>query len=323
LVEHQLPKLRVVGSSPIVRFFLAAALAGCGSSTEQPAGRFVYSGDLATPNASRLFVVGADGSGAHKVTRGLARVGEGDADWSPDGSRIVFDRTYDCAASLGSCFALWVVNADGSAEERLTPEDAQGVTSALSPTWSPDGRSIAYVLLNDRSEASDIWVMNADGSGKRRLTHVGDAEGPAWAPDGRKMAFSHDGDIFVLDREAGSLQRLTKTPALESYPNWSPDGKRIAYELNDSSPPGQAFQEYDAYVMDADGKEARRLSRHGDLDGHPVWSPGGKLIAYGSDALPVIGDGIAIVIVDAGSGRRVRRIPAPGMDLYPIDWTAE
>jgi Tol biopolymer transport system component len=49
-------------------------------------------------------------------------VGKGDADWSPDGGRIVFDRTYDFAASLGSCFALWVVNADGSAKQGLTRE---------------------------------------------------------------------------------------------------------------------------------------------------------------------------------------------------------
>jgi Tol biopolymer transport system component len=315
---------RVAIASGTAALFLAAALAACGSSGEQPAGHFVFSGDFATPNASRLFVIGADGKGLHKVTPGLARVGEGDADWSPDGSRIVFDRTYDCAASLGSCFALWVVNADGSAEERLTPEEAQGVTDALAPTWSPDGRRIAYVLLNDRSEASDVWVMDADGSAQRRLTHVGDAEEPAWAPDGRGIAFSHDGDIVVLDLDARSLQRLTKTPALvESHPDWSPDGKRIAYELNDASPAGQTSQEYDAYVMDADGTHVRRLSRPGDTDRHPVWSPGGQLVAYGSDVAPVLGGGIAIVIVDAGSGHRVRRIPAPGMDLYPIDWTAE
>ena len=73
--------------------------------------------------------------------------------------------------------------------------------------------------------------------------------------------------------------------------------------------------------MDADGTHRRSLSR-GHSDGHPVWSPGGRFIAYASDAGPVLGDGLAIVIVDARTGRRVRRIRAPGMDLYPIDWTA-
>ncbi len=160
---------------------------------------------------------------------------------------------------------------------------------------------------------------------QRRVTRFGDAEEPAWAPDGRKIAFSQDGDIVVLDLGTGALLRLTKTPALfESFPDWSPDGEQIAYELNDESPPGQQLnQEYDAYVMRADGTDARRLSQPGDVDAHPVWSPRGQLIAYGSDVPPEIGDGIAIVIVDAGSGDLVRRIPAPGMDLYPIDWAAE
>jgi Tol biopolymer transport system component len=317
------PSLARRRAASVTAALLLAPLA-CGSSREEPVGRIVFSGDFATPYASRLFVIGADGKGLHKVTRGLARVGEGDADWSPDGSRIVFDRTYDCAASLSLCSALWIVNANGSAERLLTPANAEGEISALAPTWSPDGRRIAYVLADDRSGASDLWVIGADGSAQRRLTHVGDAQEPAWAPDGRRIAFSHDGDIVVLDLDAGSLQRLTKTPTLlESFPDWSPDGKRIAYELNDEAPPGQANQEYDAYVMHSDGTDARRLSRPGDLDGHPVWSPGGQLIAYGSDVGPEIGDGIAIVIVDAGSGDRVRRIPAPGMDLYSIDWAAE
>jgi len=316
--------VRCGAASGTAALLLAAALAGCHSSGEEPAGRFVFSGDLATPYASRLFVIGADGRGLRKVTRGLARVGEGDADWSPDGRQIVFDRTYDCAASLGSCSALWVVDADGRGEKRLTSANAQGVISALAPTWSPDGRKIAYVLWDDRSGASDVWVMDADGSAQRRVTRVGDAEEPAWAPDSEKIAFSQDGDIVVLDLGTGVLLRLTKTPALfESFPDWSPDGEQIAYELNDESPPGQPNQEYDAYVMRADGTDARRLSQPGDVDAHPVWSPGGQLIAYGSDVSPEIGDGIAIVIVDAGSGHVVRRIPAPGMDLYPIDWTAE
>ena len=136
--------------------------------------------------------------------------------------------------------------------------------------------------------------------------------GPGWPRD----RVLHDGDIFVLDLGTGALLRLTKTPVLfESYPDWSPDGEEIAYELNDESPPGQPNQEYDAYVMRADGTDARRLSRPGDVDGHPVWSPGGRLIAYGSDVGPEIGDGIAIVIVDAGSGTR------SGASVPP-EWTS-
>jgi Tol biopolymer transport system component len=288
---------------------------------EQLAGHFVFSGSsAATQGASRLFVIGADGRGLRKLTRGRARVGEDGADWSPDGSRIVFERSFECAQSLLLCIATWVVSADGSGERRLTPQTPG--TGALAPTWSPDGKRIAYVKFVDRSDKADLWLMNADGSGKRRVTYVGNAKEPAWAPDGRRLAFSHDGDIFVRDLDAGTRTRLTRTPRLnESHPDWSPDGRRIAYELNNPSPRNFPFQTYDVYVMDADGTHKRSLSR-GHSDGHPVWSPGGQFIAYASDAPPVFGDGLAIVIVDARTGRRVRRIRAPGMDLYPIDWTA-
>jgi Tol biopolymer transport system component len=308
------------GSAALV---LVALIAGCRSSPERPTGRFVYSSHLATPNVSRLYAINADGKGLHKVTRGLARVGESDPDWSPDGRRIVFIRTFDCADPVLLCTAAWLVNADGSEERRLTPQTPG--RGAISPRWSPDGHRIAYVEYIDHSSSYDIWVMNTDGSDKRRLTRLGDAEEPAWSPDGRQIAFSHDSDIFVLTLGTGSLQRLTKTPTtiLESYPDWSPDGKRIAYELNNPTPTGQAFQEYDAYVIDADGTDARRLSKAVDTDAHPVWSSHGTLIAYGSDGGPVTGDEIAIVIVDADSGRRVRRITAPGMDLFPIDWAAD
>ena len=64
------------------------------------------------------------------------------------------------------------------------------------------------------------------------------------------------------------------------------------------------------YVIDADGTDPRRLFKAVDTDAHPVWSPRGTLIAYGSDAGPVTGDEIAIFIVDADSGHLVRRITA-------------
>ena len=288
---------------------------------ERLAGHFVFSGSsAATQGASRLFVIGADGRGVHRLTRGRARVGEDDADWSPDGSRIVFDRSFSCADPLLTCIATWLVRADGSGERRLTPQTPG--TGALSPTWSPDGQRIAYVKSHDRSDKADLWLMNADGSGKRRVTYVGNAEEPAWAPDGRSLAFSHNGDIFVRDLDRGTRKRLTRTARLnESHPDWSPDGRRIAYELNNPSPRAFPFQTYDVYVMDGDGTHKRTLSR-GRADGHPVWSPGGQFIAYASDAGPVFGDGLAIVILDAQTGRRVRRIKVPGMDLYPFDWTA-
>ena len=64
---------------------------------------------------------------------------------------------------------IYVMNADGSAQRRLTRNPA----SDGPPAWSPDGRKIAFVSGAGPLDSSAIYVMNADGTGKRRLTQPG------------------------------------------------------------------------------------------------------------------------------------------------------
>jgi Tol biopolymer transport system component len=73
-------------------------------------------------------------------------------------------------------FEVYVMNADGSGQRRLTRN--QGVDA--DPTWSPDGRRIAFESKRDGS--SEVDVMNADGSGRRGSTPNGGD--PTWSPDG-------------------------------------------------------------------------------------------------------------------------------------------
>jgi TolB protein len=291
------------------------ALTGCGAA--HPSGRIVYSSAFSTPNVGRLYVLDAAGRGLHPVTPGLVRRAESDADWSPDGARLVYSRSFACA-SVGACDAIWIVNADGTGERRLTPDDVR--VGDLAPTWSPDGRTIAFERYVNSSGTSDIYLMDARGAHVRRLTRLGDAEQPAWAPDGGRIAFAHRGDVVVLDVRRGTTTRVTHTRLDESYPDFSPDGKRLVYELNDPSPAGLNVEEYDAYVSDADGSHPRRLSQPGDTDGHPVWSPDGRFIAYASDGGTVLGDSVSLVIVRADDGRVVKRFPLPALTEYGIDW---
>ena len=89
--------------------------------------------------------------------------------WSPDGSRIAF-------ASMSSRSDLYVVNPNGSGEQRLT----SGPGNSISPRWSPDGKSIAFERL--RGNSSQVFTVNADGTGERQLTHEGKNGGPVWRP---------------------------------------------------------------------------------------------------------------------------------------------
>jgi hypothetical protein len=84
--------------------------------------------------------------------------------WSPDGTRIAFDRDFN----------LYVMNADGSGEVRLA--------DGREPAWSPDGTKIAFSALTQDSFGS-IYVMNADGTDQRKVTASTQFEEfPDWQP---------------------------------------------------------------------------------------------------------------------------------------------
>jgi len=126
-----------------------------------------------------VYTVAASGGGERPLIEDAA-----EARWSPDGSRIVFTSYRDrngetCFHECSTSGEIYVARADGPDLRRLATSEADD----QSPTWSPDGRRIAFV--SDRSNRVDheneIWVVEVDGDGLRRLTtnDVWDFE-PAW-----------------------------------------------------------------------------------------------------------------------------------------------
>jgi hypothetical protein len=122
---------------------------------------------------------------------------------------------------------IYVMNADGSGQTRLTNDPAND----LSPSWSPDGEKIAFSSFRDSTEGNDnedIYVMNADdGSGQTRLTNdPADDKFASWSPDGEKIAFSSnrdngDNEIYVMNADDGSQKiRLTNNNANDLSSDW-------------------------------------------------------------------------------------------------------
>ena len=298
---------------------MAAVGFSSGAEAERPTGRLAFLSDETTP-AVVIWTVRPDGTGLRKLTS-VRLQAESEPEWSPDGSKIAYARSYECRRALfGSCEAIWTANADGSDQRRLTPLRMQGrlakrAVDFLGPTWSPDGQQIAYQQSIWQTRTSNLYVMNADGSGRKRLTRLSDAGDPAWSPSGGEIAFRHDGDIFVLNLGTGGVRRLTRTVANESLPQWSPDGRQIAYER------WARRGEYEVYVMHADGSAKRNLSRRQDVvDGSPVWSPGGELIAFVSDR---VDDEPAIYITPADGSGQAQKVRTPAVAVYELDWAPE
>ena len=173
---------------------------------------------------------------------------------------------------------IYVVKADGSGLKRLTTD----ANADFDPSWSPDGRRIAYRHQRGEDEStSEIYVMNADGSQPRNLTrHRGQDHSPAWSPDGKSIAFASARGgrlaIWVMRMDGSRQRRLSRVDG--EYPAWSPDGKKIAFDRNRLGWTG-----WDLWTMNADGSHAKPVVASRGQDQGASWSPDGTTIAFQSD----------------------------------------
>ena len=231
---------------------------------------------------------------------------DGSPAWSPDARRIAFYSERDGNGEI------YVMNADGSSQTRLTHHpadegypswspDAGWITfdsdrdgnfeiyamrtagSALrrlrndpardvSASWSPDGSRIAF--MSDRAGQFDVYTIAPDGSDLRRVTGVGTNWFPMWSPDGSTIAMHVFRDVHLIAPDGSDLRRLTVDPANGMYPTWSPDGSRIAFM---SWRNGRT----EILVMNADGTDERVLLSMPEGDAiDPRWSPDGRAIAF-------------------------------------------
>ncbi len=245
-----------------------------------------------------LEVAARNGSNRRTVARAPACAGGapfGNVQFTPDGRSLVYQS--DCREPSAD---LYAIAADGTGLRRLTHTREHEV----SPSLSPDGRSVAYSRLdaaglNCHGCPGTIWVMDASGRHQRELTQPTEAYdgSPSWSPDGREILFSRSsatrpGELFVVPVAGGKARDLH---IAGEAPVWGP--RRIAYIGRDGP---------SIWTIAADGTDRRKIAS-GSTPLCLGWSSDGRLAYVDSFANDVV---VVIVGKTTRSFRLPLRLPA-------------
>ncbi len=163
---------------------------------------------------------------------------------------------------------LQVADADGFNPQTI----ASSAEPLMSPSWSPDGKKLAYVSFERKSAAIYVQTL-ASGERVRVAEYPGINGAPAWSPDGTRLALtlSKDGspDIYVLNLSTRSLMKLTKGFSIDTEPSWSPDGGSIVFTSDRGGKP-------QIYMISSQGGQEKRLTFSGNYNAGASFSPDGR-----------------------------------------------
>jgi serine/threonine-protein kinase len=240
------------------------------------------------PGQRRLYVRQIDGGRAIALTEPGIAPAQRRPDWSPDGTRIVFQagrQGFGVRPDVRTG-SLYIIPALGGTPTLLLPPRGAGV--AVSPAWSPDGTQVAYCA------EEGVYVIAASGGTPRQIVKAARSHSPRWSIDGTHIAYVAGGSDFVLGEEQlgnteisgihivsvdTGVDRVVSDGWLDISPVWTPDGHGLLFV---SSRKGGR----DVY--------RQRVSRSGVPEGDPErvtsglnahgisLSRDGKLLAYSS-----------------------------------------
>ncbi|MCU1385164.1 MAG: translocation protein TolB [Acidobacteria bacterium] len=184
---------------------------------------------------------------------------------SPDGTRVAFDSDRDGERGV------YVAYRDGSGVRRVS-----GAGYAAVPTWSPDGKRLAFIRGEaDRPKVWNLWLLDLGSRQSRRLTsfRYGQTWSASWFADGRRICYTHEDRLIVANLDTGVTREypspvshtLMRTPAV------SPDGRRVIFQVARSG----------AWMLDLEDGSTQRVLADPTAEEF-AWSPDGRRVAFHS-----------------------------------------
>jgi dipeptidyl aminopeptidase/acylaminoacyl peptidase len=207
---------------------------------------------------------------------------------------------------------------DARVEKNLTIEKLYMTRQTGGATWSPDGKTVAFV--SNMSGRNNIWTVAAEGGWPMQLT-VSDQRqtSPTWSPDGKWIAYmsDYDGDeqwdIFLVSPKTGQVVNVTNTREIaEENPAWSPDGRYVAYMVKPKTSSVFEIDVYDTVLRDV--KHITTGTAKDRMNVGPMWTADGKSIVYTQEQAK--GTDSNIFVADVARGESRLLTPHEGEKLH-------
>jgi Tol biopolymer transport system component len=212
-----------------------------------------------------------------------------DLSMSPDCMQYLY--TQDMGGDPDVAYQLFHFSTETQKLTRLTdPDEVDGIQN---PTWSPDGKKIAFWGVGRDRYKHEVHIMESDGTNLQRLSELTDVGGRclAWSPDGTKFAYAVlDGEYSVygvMNSDGTNPQEVfrvkwTNLPA--GCVSWSPNSKSILMNVYHPDSEGTGYYKHDFAVVNVDGTDFHYITQptsdsYSD-EFEPDWSPDGMSIAF-------------------------------------------